>query len=375
MSTPNDAPVLAAVAARREAIAEIADFVLAHPELGHEEAETSAYLAGVLETAGFSVQRGVGGLPTAFRAEIKGAAPGRTVGLVAVFDAVPAHLPLEGRTEPQHSCGHSAQAAGVLGAALAFADLRDALEGSVVVIGCPADEIHAPETQRLGSGKALTAARGVWGDVDAAIYAHPEFIDAVWTRSLWMRRETAIVTGTRTLVPGAEAAPIAALRAFAALLPDLDQSQLLVETAVLDGDVEEGSGLSFRAQLLAFSQTEEGIDALLEPVRRALHGAVWERGNSIEAIQPDFAVAEVVLDAFAAAGRPVDTHVPPLPFATDFGNVTRVVPSALIGVGRPGGWAFHTSRGEPEFTGPAGREIAEDIARVLGLAVVRLGRP
>jgi hypothetical protein len=38
-----------------------------------------------------------------------------------------------------------------------------------------------------------------------------------------------------------------------------------------------------------------------------------------------------------------------LPFGTDFGNVSQRVPAALIGIGRPGGWAFHTDGGAEQF--------------------------
>jgi len=372
MNTIQDRTVLDAVAAQETEIREISAFVLAHPELGHEEHETSRELADRLEAAGYRVERGVGGLPTAFRAELSTGRPGGTVGLLAVYDAAPAHRAADGATVATHSCGHSAQSAGVLGAALAMAGLRDSLTGSVVVIGCPADEIHAPGTQRLGSGKALTAAAGVWDGVTAALYVHPEFIDAVWSQSLWMRRETAIVAGGRTLRNDIEPAPFAAFRRLGTLLPTLDRSRVMVETVVLDGDVEEGSGLSLRAQFLLFAPEQEEIDGLLAGLRDALPEAVWEHGNAIEAIRPDARVAAAVRDALAAVGREVRDDIPPLPFATDFGNVTRVVPAALIGVGRPEGWAFHTEGGEPQFAGPEGVAMARSIAEVLALAAARL---
>ena len=92
--------------------------------------------------------------------------------------------------EAVHSCGHGPIAGAVVGAALALATLREQLAGELVVVGCPADEIHAPGTVERGGGKWLTAAAGVWDDVDAALYVHPEFIDTVWQASLWMRRDT-----------------------------------------------------------------------------------------------------------------------------------------------------------------------------------------
>lgn len=74
-----------------------------------------------------------------------------------------------------------------------------AAAGTVLVVGCPAGEIHAPGTATRGGGKALSAAAGVWDGVDAALYAHPEFLDTVSTRSRWLGRERLLVSGSRSL--------------------------------------------------------------------------------------------------------------------------------------------------------------------------------
>ncbi len=72
-------------------------------------------------------------------------------------------------------------------------------------------------------------------------------------------------------------------------------------------------------------------------------------------------------------GDDFDEDPEPLPFATDFGNVSQRVPAALIGIGRPGGWAFHTDEGAKQFA-QDGQECAMEIARVLALASARLLR-
>ena len=77
----------------------------------------------------------------------------------------------------------------------------------------------------------------------------------------------------------------------------------------------------------------------------------------------------------AAAGRGFEPDPPPLPFATDFGSISHRVPAALIGVGRPEGWHFHTDEGAAQFASTAGVDVAVDIATVLALATVRLSEP
>ncbi len=111
--------VVAAVDARAPLAGEVMRFVHAHPELGHEEHECSRFLCDTLAGLGFEVEAGVGGLPTAFRAVLRGAGAGRSVGLVCLYDAVPT-LRADGRVEPVHSCGHGPIAGGVVAAAAAL---------------------------------------------------------------------------------------------------------------------------------------------------------------------------------------------------------------------------------------------------------------
>jgi metal-dependent amidase/aminoacylase/carboxypeptidase family protein len=373
-TTTTDQDYLAALASHRATIYSAVDFVNSHAELAHEEVENSGYLADRLEEAGYSVERGVAGMPTAFRAELRGARPGRTVGVATVYDAVTTHR-ADGRIEAVHACGHGPMSGGVLGTALALASMRDELAGGFVVVGCPADEIHSLGTRTLGSGKAVTAAAGVWDDIDVALYAHPEFIDTVWTRSLWMRRETAIVAGFRSLQEGVASAPMTALASLVGVAAAANPAHLMVETAILDGDVEDGVGLTLTVRFLAFSETEAGLDDVLAPAHAALDGAEWSTSSSIAAVRSDAAVNALLDEAFTAAGRTMELDPPVLPFATDFGNVSQRIPAALVGVGRPGGWGFHRDHGVEEFASDQGRELAESIAQVVGLAALRLVEP
>jgi metal-dependent amidase/aminoacylase/carboxypeptidase family protein len=346
-------------------------FVHDHAELAHEEHQCSEHVATVLERAGYRVERAVGGMPTAFRATLNGARPGRSVGMVVLYDAVAAIRP-DGSIAPVHSCGHGPIAGGVSAAALALAKLRGKLAGRIVVYGCPADEIHAPGTVAHGSGKALSAAAGLWDGMDAALYAHPEFINTVSKQSLWMRRDYARISGQRSLKPGIVTTPMAALRPLAELVEKLPPDQVMLEQMHLEGDVEEGTGLVLNATFLIFAPDQAGIDAHAKTLRATLKDAAWREGAAIKGVRPDEAVTAAVAGAFRAAGRDFVGNPPALPFATDFGNVSQVVPAALIGIGRPGGWKFHTDEGAREFAGPDGEAAALGIARVMTLAAVRL---
>lgn len=365
-----DAQIRAAVAAREPLIRETIGFIHAHPELAHAEQACAAHLGAVLSRLGLTLEPGIAGMATAFRATLRGGLPGRTVGLVAVYDAVPA-VRGPGSFEPMHSCGHGPISAGVVGAVAALAAHRDQLAGSVVVMGCPADEIHAPGTVARGGGKALTAAAGSWDGIDAALYAHPEFLDTAWAESAWMRRDTALVSGARTLVNDAPQAVLATVAAAVATASSFPAAQVMLESLDLDGDVEEGTGMVARARFLLWAPDEAGIEELATRLRAAVP-AEWERGVPVPGIAPDPAVREAVRDGHRAAGREYVEPPMPLPFATDFGAVTRRVPGALVGLGRTGGWAFHLPEGASQFASEDGVAAAVDVAEVLALTAQRL---
>jgi metal-dependent amidase/aminoacylase/carboxypeptidase family protein len=364
-----DEQVLEAVERRREQALAAHTFVHEHPELAHDEHECCRYLTQELAAGGLEVETGVGGMETAFRATLRGATAGKTVGLVAIYDAVPVFRP-DGTIDRVHSCGHDAISGGVLAAALALADLRDELTGSVVVLGCPADEIPAPLTVERGGGKAVAAEAGLWDGVDAALYAHPEFEDTVFLRSRWMRRERAMVTGIRSLT-GEPEAPRDALEAALVAVRGLPPADAIVEHVLLEGDVEDRGGLSLRVHFLLRADEREQLDDLAAVLHAALPGAAWTSDPLVCGLRPDEHVRAAVRDAVHALGREFVEDPSPLPFGTDFGNVSQRVPGALIGIGRPGGWAFHTDEGAEQFAAD-GEEAVLAIAQILALSAVRL---
>src|SRR5687767_13423197 len=81
-----------------------------NPEIGYQERLASSLLSARLEAAGFSVERGVAGLETAFTADIRSGGSGPKVAIMAEFDALPGL---------GHACGHNIIATAALGAALA----------------------------------------------------------------------------------------------------------------------------------------------------------------------------------------------------------------------------------------------------------------
>jgi amidohydrolase len=132
----------------------------AHPELAFEEERASAWVAETLDAGGFTVERGIAGLPTALAARA-GSGP-LHVAFLAEYDCLPGM---------GHACGHNLIAAMAVGAGLTAARVADDVGLTVSVIGTPAEE--------SGGGKVLLLEHGAFDGVHAALMAHPAPVDAV----------------------------------------------------------------------------------------------------------------------------------------------------------------------------------------------------
>lgn len=134
---------------------EVSSRIHANPELRFEEHKAAAWLTEAVERAGVAVERNLGGLSTAFRARV-GSGAGPRIAILAEYDALP---------QIGHACGHNLIAGGALGAFLALAQQREALAGTVELIGTPAEE--------GGGGKIRLLSAGAFAGVDAAMMFHP----------------------------------------------------------------------------------------------------------------------------------------------------------------------------------------------------------
>ena len=140
---------------------EISEYIYDHPELGNDEYASSAYLCEKMKAYGFEVTYPYCGLDTAFRAELT-CGDGPKVAFLAEYDALPGYG--ENGDKNAHACGHNWIAASTLGAAVILSKMKDEIQGSIVLIGTPAEET-------IG-GKCDLVDRGAFDDIDAAIQMH-----------------------------------------------------------------------------------------------------------------------------------------------------------------------------------------------------------
>lgn len=142
-------------------IENISEFVFEHAELGNEEYISSAYLVQKLKEYGFQVTYPYLDIPTAFRAEYK-KGDGLKIAFLPEYDALPGYG--ETKDKNAHACGHNWIAATTLGAAIGLATLDENFNGTIVVIGTPAEETVG--------GKCELVDKGAFSDIDAVIQMH-----------------------------------------------------------------------------------------------------------------------------------------------------------------------------------------------------------
>ena len=164
--------LIASVENHKEDLISISDKIWANAEIAFQESESSKLLADYAEANGFTVERGVADIPTAFIATYGEGKP--VISVLGEFDALPGisqkaqptKEPLEAGAAG-HGCGHNLFGTASLGAAIAVKEMIEAgeIKGTVKFIGTPAEEKFF--------GKLWMLEAGVWDDVDVNVSWHP----------------------------------------------------------------------------------------------------------------------------------------------------------------------------------------------------------
>ena len=173
LSTENQTKLIKNVESYASRMSEVALKIWSMPELGYQETKTSALLQDELKKAGFKVDAGVAGIPTAFVARA-GTSEGPVIAILAEIDALPgmsqAATP-ERKPIPEqlsgHACGHHLFGSGSVAAAIAIKNwlAETGTKGQVRLYGTPAEE--------GGGGKVYMVRAGLFKDVDVTLYWHP----------------------------------------------------------------------------------------------------------------------------------------------------------------------------------------------------------
>src|ERR1700754_3169013 len=135
--------VYQAIDQRGEEIIRLGEQIRLHPELGFKEVKTARLVEETFGKLGLSPKSGLA--MTGVRADVAGrGGDGPTFALLGELDAlvVTGHPVADPQTGAAHACGHNAQVAGLLGAAMGLLDSQalEHLAGPLVSSAGPAEE-------------------------------------------------------------------------------------------------------------------------------------------------------------------------------------------------------------------------------------------
>ncbi|WP_312114934.1 M20 family metallopeptidase [Brevibacillus reuszeri] len=158
---------------KRDSFIKVSDRIWEFAETRFEEYQSAELLAQTLESEGFQVERGVGGIQTAFIGSFGSGSP--VVAILGEFDALSGMSQKKGQAKEEplvpgangHGCGHNLLGTASLAAAVAVKQYMEEnnMSGTVRYYGCPGEE--------GGSGKTFMARAGLFEDVDFALCWHP----------------------------------------------------------------------------------------------------------------------------------------------------------------------------------------------------------
>jgi amidohydrolase len=325
-----------------------------HPELAYEEVKACGWLSDFLAKQGYKVERGVGGVQTAFRATIE-TGEGPTIAILCEYDALPGI---------GHACGHNVIATSGAGAGAALAAVKAQLpKGRIQVIGTPAEE--------GGGGKVKLIKAGVFENVDCAMMIHSFDRTILHQDLLGIARGTFEFTGKAS---HASADPWEGVNALDAVIAMYNSVSMLRQQVRPDCRIHGiitsgGAAANIIPEYAAavFYVRAPRIDTMWDLFKRvsaAAEGAARATGCTLKITQHDSVYepmksSRVMLDLFAAnmkgAGLTEGAPIPDRLGSSDIGNVSQVIPAIqpMVAIA-PTGMAIHTR----EFADAAVKPLA-----------------
>ncbi len=344
----------------------------ANPEIAFQETQASAWLSQYLQANGFQVERGICELPTAFRAVYGSGNP--RIAFLAEYDALPGM---------GHACGHNIIGAASAAAGLAVKSAADALGGTVLVMGTPAEE--------AAGGKAYLVSGGAFADVDCAMLVHPGNRNAVISYSLACIELDVEYFGRAS---HAAAKPEDGINALDAMLLAFQGvglvRQQLRESARVHGIITDGGQAvnvipnHTAASLLLRAEDDDYLDVVREKVLACFQAGAaatgcklehrWGEESRYRAMRTNNTLAGAFARSYEMLGRPVTQQESARSMgSTDMGNVSAVIPAIhpTITIAPPD-VPIHTDEFRELAASESGRQGLLDAAKAMAMTAVDL---
>ena len=363
--------VASEVDAQRQQLTELSLKIHSNPELGFNEVKAAAWLTQYLEENGFTVERGVCEIPTAFQASYGKGKP--VVAILAEYDALP---------KLGHACGHNLIAPCSVGAGVASKPAIDQFGGSVRIIGTPAEEIYG--------GKAIMAVRGAFDNLDAVMMVHPGVYNAATSRTIAREAVEVEFFGKAAHASVAPEMGINALEAMILSFNNINSlRQHIKDKARIHGIITDGGVAAnivpehSAGTFLVRAEDDDYLEELKEKVINCFAGAATATGARLEykwediryaAMHNNITLARLFKQNLESVGRKVHLSDPSKSFgSTDIGNVSQRAPSiqGFVAIA-PEEVLFHTPQFAEAAASEAGFRGLVDAAKALAMTVVDL---
>ena len=304
---------------------EINDYIYANPELGNEEFKSSSKLIAFLEEHNFTVEKGLLGIETSFKAIYDSKKPGATIGYLCEYDALP---------EIGHGCGHNMIGVMSSAAGIALSKVIDEIGGKIIVYGTPAEETNG--------AKVVFAEEGIFDELDVAMLVHPSDVNmksgttqALYPLEFRYKGKTAHAASCPQNGVNALNSVIQLFNGIDALrqhvTPDVRMHGIIVKGGVAANIVPDEAV----AQFYFRAATKETLDDILEKVKRIAEGAALMTGATLEMERYEFpndnlVTNENLSEAFNENLRAIgitEIKPPKSSGSSDIGNVSHKVPT------------------------------------------------
>ncbi|MGL4252742.1 MAG: M20 family metallopeptidase [Cetobacterium sp.] len=312
----------------------MSDYIFDNPELGLQEFKAANLLTEHLEKKGFSIERGLGGFETAFRAIYSNNANDSdsvpSIGLLCEYDAL---------ENLGHACAHNMQGPAILLAAEAIKETIKDLPYKLVIYGTPAEET-------IG-GKIKMVEEGFFNDIDVALMMHGSSTTTTDIKSLAMTNFNVDFFGKSS---------------HAALSPEKGRSALDGILLFFQGieflreHIKDGTRIHYtisnaggpanvvpefaQAKISIRSYERPYLDSVIERVKKIVQGAALMTETDSKMIEtkkldnkiPVLELNNLLMKNAELSGAPRISPPREKTGSTDFGNVMYMVPGTCIRV-------------------------------------------
>lgn len=292
---------------KSDEIISIGEEIFENPELGFKEERTSSLVKSVFEKLSIPYEENLA--MTGVKAEGEGRTHDVKVAIMGELDAVvcPLHPQADKNTGAAHACGHNAQIASMLGAAIGLisSGVMEKLDGDVSFMAVPAEEFVELEFRerlrregkiKFFSGKQEFIRTGVFDDIDMAMMVHSQA--GVEGRKAFVKGGSTGFIGKTVKYTGREAhaggAPNEGVNALNAAMLGLmavhaqretfrDEDQIRVHPIITKGgDLVNIVPADIRLETYVRGKTIEAVVNANEKVNRALKGGAYAIGAEVE---------------------------------------------------------------------------------------------